>query len=171
MLQAGFLPLGLVFLESSSTLPNSFLKFSRFITVKDGMETSIDRTQQEKIESARNITKTVYILQALGVFTGGLAYVVAVFVNHIKFQDVKGTWLESHFIWQIRTFWFSLLWVFCGILTIFFLIGFFILFANFVWVIYRITNGWLRFNDKKSMYTSSFPVTKRIETISDGKWF
>lgn len=130
----------------------------------------MDTDKQEKIESVKNLTKVIYLLQVLGLLVGG-TYIVAVFINHFKFRDVENTWLESHFTWQIRTFWFSVLWFVCGILTVFFLIGFVILFVNYIWVIYRIARGWLRFNEGKPMYSNSFPVTNRIETISDGKWF
>lgn len=134
------------------------------------METSIDRNQQEKIESAQNLTKTAYFLQALGLLIG-VSYVAAVFVNYLKFEGVKDTWLESHFIWQKRTFWFSLLWLICGLITLFFLIGFLIVAINYIWVIYRITKGWLRFNEGKPMYSEISLFKERLNTTTDGKWF
>ncbi len=98
-----------------------------------------------------NITTLVYVLQALLLF-GGITYLVALIINYVKLPDVSGTWLASHFRWQIRTFWFSVLWWVLGGLTVILLVGYFVLCANFVWVTYRIVKGWLYLNDRKSMY-------------------
>ncbi len=102
-----------------------------------------------------NITHLVYALQAVAVLLPPafpIAYVVAVVVNYVKLDDVRGRWLESHFRWQIRTFWFSLLWfVLSGILTVV-LVGWVGIFATVVWVIYRIVKGWLDLNARKPMY-------------------
>jgi uncharacterized membrane protein len=104
----------------------------------------------EKMKSLRTVTFVVYILYALSYFTGVTA-IVGITVNYVKKEDVAGTWLESHFRWQIRTFWFGLLWAVIGVLTVFALIGGVILFANFCWIIYRIVKGWLNLNDGKPM--------------------
>jgi uncharacterized membrane protein len=98
-----------------------------------------------------NITTLVYVLQALSFFVG-VSCIVAVIINYVKLPDVSGTWLASHFRWQIRTFWFSMLWLVLGVLTLILVVGYFVLFANAVWVIYRIIKGWLALNDRKSMY-------------------
>ena len=66
-------------------------------------------------------------------------------------DDTAGTIYESHFAWQIRTFWWGLLWAVLGFLTVWLLVGFAILFANFVWCIYRIVKGFLNWNDGKPM--------------------
>ena len=58
--------------------------------------------------TAQNLTQLVYLLQALG-FLIGITWLVAVVINYVKLDDVRGTWMESHFRWQIRTFWFGLL--------------------------------------------------------------
>ncbi len=100
----------------------------------------------------KTITTVVYALQAAS-FLLGITYIVAIIINYVKKDDVRGTWLESHFRWQIRTFWFSLLWSAIGIIGIFFIIGYLLLIANALWVIYRIVKGWLRLNDGKEMYT------------------
>jgi len=94
----------------------------------------------------------VYILQAVG-FLLGLTFIAAVVVNYIKMGDVKGTWLESHFRWQIRTFWFSLMWMVIGSILSLFVIGWFIVIAAAIWTLYRVIKGFLRFNDKREMYT------------------
>ena len=105
----------------------------------------------EKLKSLRTVTLAVYVLQAAGFVTGGLGWIVAVVMNYVKKEEVAGTWLESHFRWQIRTFWFGLLWgVIGGILAIV-MVGFAILFANTIWIIYRIVKGWLNLNDNRPM--------------------
>lgn len=101
--------------------------------------------------SDKRITFTVYILQAAGLFIG-LPFIAGVIVNYIKRADVKGSWLESHFRWQIRTFWFSLLWAFIGVATFVFVIGHFVLMADGVWIIYRIVKGLLYLNEERVMY-------------------
>ncbi|MHB8727760.1 MAG: DUF4870 family protein [Sulfuricaulis sp.] len=102
------------------------------------------------LQSLKNIAVVVYALQAVS-FLLGVTYIVALIVNYVKLEDAQGTWLESHFRWQIRTFWFSLLWFVLGGVTFFFIIGYFILTANGIWIIYRIIKGWLRLNDGKQM--------------------
>ncbi len=99
----------------------------------------------------RQITLIVYILQAASFFVG-ITYVAAVVVNYVKREDVTGTFYESHFRWQIRTFWFSLLWGVLGAILSIVLIGFVILAADAVWLIYRIVKGWLRLSEGKPMY-------------------
>lgn len=97
------------------------------------------------------LTQIVYILQALGYLTG-LSYIAAVIINYVKIDDVRGTWLESHFRWQIRTFWYSMLWYSLGVLTIIIFIGYPILVFTTFWVLYRIIKGWLNLYDNKPMY-------------------
>ena len=80
---------------------------------------------------------------------GGALNGVRIFV---KRDDVAGTWLESHFRWQIRTFWFGLLWSVLGVLSLVVVVGFAVLFANLVWFIYRIVKGWIRLNEGRPMY-------------------
>lgn len=93
----------------------------------------------------------VYALQALSLFTSGLALFAGIIINYVRRDDVRGTWLESHFRWQIRTFWFTLLWTTAGIATVFFLIGWVILTAVGLWLVYRIVRGWLYLSENKPM--------------------
>jgi uncharacterized membrane protein len=95
------------------------------------------------------ITHIIYALNALGFLTGGLTSIAAIIMNYVKRDDVKGTFLESHFNWQIRTFWWSLLWAVIGFVTMVILVGFVILAADCIWVIYRIIKGWLALNENK----------------------
>lgn len=102
-------------------------------------------------DSQKNVVLLVYLLQGLAFFVG-ITYLIAIIINYVKRDDAKGTWLESHFRWQIRTFWFSLLWFIVGMLTLMLYIGGMILLINLIWVVYRIIKGWLRLNDRKPMY-------------------
>ena len=92
----------------------------------------------------------------VGAFVFGLPSILAVVINYVKRCDVRGTFLESHFRWQIRTFWFALLWIVIGFLLFITLIGIPIAFAVFffagIWVIYRVARGWLALNDLRPMY-------------------
>jgi uncharacterized membrane protein len=91
----------------------------------------------------------------VGAFLFGWPSIIAVVLNYVKRDDARGTWLESHFRWQIRTFWLSLAWVALVALVswplMLVLIGFvlwpFGLFVLGIWAIYRIVYGWLRLKD------------------------
>lgn len=104
-----------------------------------------------KLQSARTVAIIVYALQAASFFVG-ITSIVGVVVNYVKLDDVRGTWIESHFRWQIRTFWYSLLWTIVGAITVYIIIGWLVLAALFVWMIYRIVKGWLYLNDGREMY-------------------
>jgi uncharacterized membrane protein len=110
-----------------------------------------DAPDNAKLESLKTLTQVVYALQALGFVLGGVSFIAAVVVNYVKRDDVEGTWLASHFRWQIRTFWFALLWAAIGAITFIVLIGWFVLAADAIWVIYRIAKGWLDLNEGKEM--------------------
>jgi len=107
----------------------------------------------EELKQAKNVTMLVYGLQAASFFFG-ITAIAAVIVNYIKRDDVLNTWLASHFRWQIRTFWFGLLWGAIGGLTTIIGVGFAVLGVAAVWIIYRIVKGWLRLNEGKGMYPS-----------------
>ncbi len=118
-------------------------------------------------------THLIYALHAVGVTLGvatsafivtsflfGLPSIVAVIMNYIKRGDVRGTVLESHFRWQIRTFWFALLWIVVASLLslplMLVLVGFVTLWVAAVliglWVLYRVARGWLRLASREPMY-------------------
>ena len=114
------------------------------------------------------ITHVIYGLHAFTVITGmltpmfivtafitGWPSILAVVLNYIKRSEVGGTYLESHFRWQIRTFWFALLWVVFALLLASTFIGIplaFVLASGAgIWVLYRVARGWLRLNDKREM--------------------
>ena len=93
----------------------------------------------------------------IGAFLTGWPSIIAVILNYVKRSDVRGTWLESHFRWQIRTFWFGLLWV--GLCAIFVVITFGIgllvawlpLGVVALWFVYRIARGWLALSSRRPM--------------------
>lgn len=98
------------------------------------------------------MTHIIYALQAASLIFG-ITFLVAVIINYIKRGDVRNSWLDSHFSWQIKTFWYSLLWTIVGVVLTYVLVGFAILVLAYIWVIYRIVKGWLYLKDGKAMYT------------------
>jgi uncharacterized membrane protein len=109
-----------------------------------------DIAPDPRLKSLKDITTIAYALQAAG-FLVGVTFLAAVILNYIKLEDVRGTLYESHFRWQIRTFWWGLLWGLIGVLTIWVAVGFLILAVNTIWVIYRILKGWLNLSEGKPM--------------------
>lgn len=109
---------------------------------------------EEKNKSLRSLTQVVYVLYALHFFYFVTA-IVGVIINYIKKEEVAGTWLESHFKWQIRTFWYGLLWATLGGFFFITFIGIplamLIWGVDFCWMIYRVIKGWLNLNDNKPM--------------------
>jgi uncharacterized membrane protein len=118
------------------------------------------------------VTHLVYALHALslliglttaatiiGAFVFGVPSIIAVVINYIKRSEARGTFLESHFRWQIRTFWFALLWCVIGGMLFVTLVGIplalGIFFTAGVWAIYRVARGWLALRDRKAMYANN----------------
>lgn len=108
----------------------------------------------DKLASLKQLTLITYILYAASALVG-ITAIVAIIVNYIKRDETVGTIYESHFTWQIRTFWFGLLWAVVGAITAIVGIGFIVLFADSIWVIYRMVRGILNWNDGKPMPTKS----------------
>ena len=121
-------------------------------TLKPAMENTTGTMEPEKLQSEKTLTMIIYVLYAVSILVG-ITAIVAIVMNYVKKDDVVGTFLESHYRWQIRTFWYGLLWGILGAITFLIVIGGFVLFANGVWLIYRIVKGLLRLNDNKAMYT------------------
>jgi uncharacterized membrane protein len=97
------------------------------------------------------IAHAVYGLQAAS-FVLGFTSIVGLILDYARRGRVRGTWLESHFTWQIRTFWYSLLWGLLGVTTLVAMVGYFVLLGVTVWAIYRIAKGWLNLADGRPMY-------------------
>jgi len=116
-------------------------------------------------------THLIYALHALSIVTGilgaatvigsfliGWPSLVAVILNYVKRSEATGTWLESHFRWQIRTFWFGVLWVCVCAVFIVATLGIGLIVAGLplgiigLWFIYRIVRGWMALSDGRPMY-------------------
>ena len=121
--------------------------------------------------SLRTWTHVIYLLHALSLLSGilgvatiigafliGWPSIVAVILNYIKRSEVRGTWLDSHFRWQIRTFWFGALWVsLCFFLVVITLgLGILVvwlpLIAISIWFVYRVVRGWMALTNNQPMY-------------------
>jgi uncharacterized membrane protein len=96
----------------------------------------------------------------VGSFIWGLPSIIAVIMNYARRSATHGTYLESHFRWQIRTFWFAALWSLCiwlvSLPLLFVIIGFGTLWIGHValaiWIIYRVVRGWTSLSDRRPMY-------------------
>ena len=104
-------------------------------------------------KSKKTLTTVIYALYAAS-FLVGITAIVAIVMNYIKREEMAGTDFESHFRWQMRTFWFGMLWMAIGVASFLIVIGWFVLIATGIWVIYRIVKGWLRLNDNLPMYVA-----------------
>jgi uncharacterized membrane protein len=128
-------------------------------------------TTAEPKESLVTWTHVIYGLHAFSLLTGilgaatvvgafltGWPSIIAVIMNYVKRSEARGTWLESHFRWQIRTFWFGLLWASLCVLLVVATLGLGLLIAWLplglvgIWFVYRVARGWLRLVDRQPMY-------------------
>jgi len=136
------------------------------------MATSDETSPSAPQPSMITVANVVYALHALslvigafgaatviGSFLFGWPSIIGVIINYVKRGEARGTYLESHFRWQIRTFWYALLWtVLSALISLLLapvLVGFLtwpvLLFALGIWAIYRIATGWLALRDAKPM--------------------
>lgn len=114
-----------------------------------------------------------YLLYVVSYFTAGLLWIVPIVMNYVKRHDADGTWLASHFDWQIKTFWYSIVFFALGMGLIIFslgglgvglfaesghiaassfgllVIGLVILGLTVLWHLYRIIRGWIALADKR----------------------
>ncbi|MDX1788104.1 MAG: hypothetical protein R3205_08410 [Psychrobacter sp.] len=112
-----------------------------------------------------------YLLYVLSYFTAGLLWIAPIFMNYAKRRDADNTWLATHFDWQIKTFWYSIVFFVIGVLIITFALGgfgvsmfadsnniaigsvllaslgFIIIGFTFIWHLYRIVRGWIALTD------------------------
>ena len=92
----------------------------------------------------------------VGSFVGSVPSIVAVILNYLKRRGARDTWVASHYSWQIRTFWFALLWLVIAwvliVTVVGALVGIPVLIALTLWLVYRIARGWLRLLDRRPMY-------------------
>ncbi|HWI35598.1 MAG TPA: hypothetical protein VNU64_04010 [Burkholderiales bacterium] len=116
------------------------------------------------------LTHVIYGLHAFSVVTGiigsalivtaflsGWPSIIAVILNYVKRSEVRGTWLDTHFSWQIRTFWFALLWLLVGAIVFATVVGIpvavVLWIGTGIWVLYRIIRGWLALVSEKTLPT------------------
>jgi uncharacterized membrane protein len=121
-------------------------------------------------EGLVTVTHVIYGLHAFSALTGlasaafvvtafltGWPSIIAVIINYVKRSEVRGTWLDSHFSWQLRTFWFAALWLAVGWILFMTVVGIpftVLLWAiTGIWVLYRIIRGWLVLASDKAMPT------------------
>ncbi len=116
---------------------------------------STEQKESEKLQALKRLAATVYLCQILTFMLAGLPLLVGVAINFFKRDEVQGTWLESHFNWQIKTSWVVLAGFALSGLTFGMGIGIFILIITVVWMIYRITIGWYALTDGNPINTGS----------------
>ncbi len=123
---------------------------------------------QEPTQKMINLTYVIYGLHLFSALTGvltsamvitafltGWPSIIAVILNYVYRDEAFGTYLDSHFGWQIRTFWFAFLWMAISMLLMLTLVGIpisiIIMVGVGLWVIYRIARGFLRLQDGRAM--------------------
>jgi uncharacterized membrane protein len=119
-------------------------------------------------EGLVTLTHVMYGLHAFSAVTGiltpalvvtafltGWPSIIAVIINYVKRSEVRETWLDSHFSWQLRTFWFALLWLAVGGVLFVTVIGIPVAIALWlgtgIWVLYRLIRGWLALGSKQTL--------------------
>lgn len=112
-------------------------------------ESSTDQTDIEKLRSLKRLTAGVYLCQVLAFAFAGLPLLVGAAINFMRQDDVKGTFLESHFDWQVKTAWMALAGLALSGLTFEFGVGIFILIATLMLMVYRIVIGWNALNSDR----------------------
>ena len=122
--------------------------------------------------SNKTLTLVLYVLYIIAIFTGGLLAVLALIINYVKRSDVRGSIFESHFTWQIRTFWWYLIWNIIAFVPFLFLLftgqnsdafaGVALFATSFclvvitvawIWIVYRAIKGIIRLNNSQPMYS------------------
>lgn len=101
----------------------------------------------------------------VGSFVFSVPSIVAVMMNYLRRSEAQGSWLDAHFTWQIRTFWYALLWsalilvVSAPLMLV--IVGFATasvgLFAVGIWVLYRVIRGWLALREGHPPSATSTP--------------
>ncbi|HCH26771.1 MULTISPECIES: DUF4870 family protein [Psychrobacter] len=128
----------------------------------------------DKRRSLITYNHITYLLYVVSYFTAGLLWIVPIVMNYAKRHDADGSWLATHFDWQIKTFWYSIVWFVLGIVIIAFALGGFgvsmltdssnnmaigsvllagvgllIMLFTFIWHLYRIIRGWIALTDNR----------------------
>ncbi len=133
-----------------------------------------DTMNSDKRRSLITYNHITYLLYVVSYFTAGLLWIVPIVMNYAKRHDADGSWLATHFDWQIKTFWYSIVWFVLGIFIIAFALGGFgvsmltdssnnmaigsvllagvgllIMLFTFIWHLYRIIRGWIALTDNR----------------------
>ncbi len=105
--------------------------------------------------AATGIISSALIVTA---FLTGWPSIIAVIINYVKRSEAQGTWLESHFSWQLRTFWVARLWLVVGTVLFVTVVGIPVAYVLWIgtglWVLYRIIKGWMNLSERKVMPVS-----------------
>jgi uncharacterized membrane protein len=101
------------------------------------------------------VSGIIGVATVVGAFLTGWPSIIAVILNYVKRSEARGTWLESHFNWQIRTFWYALLWLVIGGILFVTVVGIpfaiVLWLATGIWVLYRIIRGWLALSSRRAL--------------------
>ena len=128
-----------------------------------GYPITVYRPPVDPLASQKTMAHVCY---GLLVAMNGATWIPALILAYVKRNEVRGTWLESHFEWQINTFWWPVVWgaamLFCFLLVgagagaagaeIAMILLMFGMFGVFGGTIYRIIKGWMRLADGKPVY-------------------
>jgi uncharacterized membrane protein len=136
--------------------------------LNERMPSDTETTVRNPTEGLITLAHVIYALHAFSALTGlassvlvltafltGWPSIIAVVLNYAKRAEVRGTWLDSHFGWQIRTFWFALAWLLAGGVAFVTFVGIPVALAVWIvtglWVLYRIARGWMTLSAGKPM--------------------
>lgn len=104
--------------------------------------------QTTGLDQLKQYNLITYILYIVGFFVG-VTPIIAIIMNYLKRAEMRGTWLESHVNWQIKTFWVMLIAYLVGAVLTTILIGFIVLLLAFIWHIYRLVKGLMALNNNQ----------------------
>ena len=118
--------------------------------------------------NSKSLTLILYILYIVAIFSAGILAIIALIINYVKLNSVRGTIFESHFRWQIRTFWWYLIWNILAFVPFFFLFMTLnnpdtfagvalaattfcvaVIFISWIWIVYRAVRGLIVLNEDK----------------------
>lgn len=138
--------------------------------MQQGQSQLLSEEKQRSLITCNHIT---YLLYVVSYFTAGLLWIVPIVMNYGKRRDADGTWLATHFDWQIKTFWYSIFFFVIGTIIITFALGGFgvsmladsgniaigsfllasfgvlLMTFTFIWHLYRIVRGWIALTDHR----------------------
>jgi uncharacterized membrane protein len=114
-------------------------------------ELSNNEPEAEKVQALKRLATTVYLCQLLAFAFFGLPLLVGAFINFMNRNEAQGTWIESHFNWQIQTVWMSLAGFAVAGLTFEMGIGLYILLITVLLLVYRIMVGWIALSANRAV--------------------